>query len=36
VISRRVITDYLVPAANARRFLVAWEAATRAFRIPRS
>jgi len=35
VISRRVIADYLVPAATLVGVLVAWEAATRAFRIPR-
>jgi NitT/TauT family transport system permease protein len=35
VIPRRVIADYLVPAATLVGVLIAWEAATRAFRIPR-
>src|SRR5207302_246587 len=35
VISRRVIADYLVPAATLVGVLVAWEAATHALRIPR-
>ena len=35
MISRRVIADYLVPAATLVGVLVAWEAATHALRIPR-
>jgi len=35
VIRRRIVGDYLVPAATLVGVLVAWEAATHAFRIPR-
>ncbi len=35
MIRRRVVSDYLVPAATLLGVLLAWEAATRAFRVPR-